>query len=63
MSYQYICHDCAYKALKGNKAPDDCYTIHIGVCEKCKENKGIAHTTDFGLTSALQFRSYIRPLD
>lgn len=51
----YLCQECANKFEKKFKTLGYGYTIHVGVCPVCNEEKGLASASDYGLKSENEF--------
>ena len=50
----YLCFDCANKICKEQNISNDFskgFTVHMEICPSCKEYKGIATPSDFGLVA------------
>ena len=61
--YSHICYSCAETALQGHKPSGErVFTVHTGICDKCKKEASLGHVQDFGLNEQLEFHD-LSPLD
>ena len=51
----YLCKECADKFEKKFETLGYGYTIHIGICPVCNEEKGLASAADYGLKYEPEF--------
>lgn len=51
----YLCAECAKKFEKKYETLDYGYTMHIGVCPVCNEEKPLASAADYGLKYQPEF--------
>lgn len=51
----YICHDCAKTYLKEKFAPGMGFTIHMGKCDICKNERPLAHVSDYRRSSDVEW--------